>query len=87
LKRIKTNLQNGIVEISLALQKLSAAASPKIADGAANSLKAQGIPLNLKKARIPDGWRGSGAPRRPERLMLPTFCLRINKIDREGRRG
>jgi hypothetical protein len=81
LIRIKTNLQNGIVEISLALQKLSAAASPKIADGAANSLKAQGIPLNLKKARIPDGWRGSGAPRRPERLM-PLILLPKNQQDR-----
>jgi hypothetical protein len=87
LKRIKTNFQNKIEEMYLRLYSSSAAASPKIADGAANSLKAQGIPLNLKKARIPDGWRGSGAPRRPERLMLPTFCLRINKIDREGRRG
>ncbi len=34
-----------------------------------------------------DGWRGSGAPRRPERLMLLTFCLRITTIVREGRRG
>jgi hypothetical protein len=35
----------------------------KTADGAVNSLKAQSIPLNLRKAPIPDGWRGSGAPR------------------------
>jgi hypothetical protein len=36
-------------ELSLSME------CPKIADGAANSPKAQSIPLNLKKARIPDG--------------------------------
>ena len=34
-----------------------------------------------------DGWRGSGAPRRPERLIFLTFYLRNNTMDREGRRG
>jgi len=38
-------------------------------------------------AKKPDGWRGSGAPRRIERLMVLTFYLRINTNDREGRRG
>jgi hypothetical protein len=54
---------------------------------AIHQLNTQSIPLNTMGVTTPDGWRGSGAPRRPERLMLLTFCLRITTIVREGRRG
>jgi hypothetical protein len=60
---------------------------PKIADRGNHQLKAQSIPLNTTGVTTPDGWRGSGAPRRPERLMLLIFCLKITTIAREGRRG
>ena len=50
--------------LTLAPKLLSTAGTgPKIAERASNSPRIQSAPSNLKKTPIPDGWRGSGAPR------------------------
>jgi hypothetical protein len=72
---------------SLILRQKALNGIPKLTIGANYQLKAQSIPLNRMGATTPDGWRGSGAPRRPERLMPLTFCLGISTIDREGAGG
>lgn len=47
----------------LRLCDANASLKPKIADGAAHSLKIQSAQSNLKIAPIPDGWRDSGVNR------------------------
>jgi len=43
--------------------------------GIAQQQKVLGFPLNQFRWPLPDGWRGSGAPRRPERLVPIIFLL------------
>jgi len=85
---IVTEIRPGLARHpSLILRQKALNGIPKLTIGANYQLKAQSIPLTRMGATTPDGWRGSGAPRRPERLMPLTFCLGISTIDREGAGG